>query len=260
MKRFINDFKKYIPYVRYSAKSTLKSEVAGSYLSWIWWILDPLLFMLVYTFIVQVVFRKAVPHFHIFVFIGLNVWKLFNSVVLQSTGLIRQAKGILSKIYIPKFAMLFSKIMVATYKMIIAFSLVFIMCVFERVPLTIHVLWCIPLLLLLMYLSFGISLIMMHIGVYLKDLHNIMTVGLRLVYYMSGIFYDLDKNVPAPYNKIILGVNPVAYIIQGIRNVILYQSAPNELIYLMWSVVGTIFIFIGVSITYRYENTYIKVV
>ena len=46
MKRFIKDMRRYLPYTKYAAKSGLKSEVATSHLSWLWWILDPVLFML----------------------------------------------------------------------------------------------------------------------------------------------------------------------------------------------------------------------
>ena len=48
MKKFINNIKKYKGYMLYATKATLKSEVAGSRLNWLWWILDPFLFMLVY--------------------------------------------------------------------------------------------------------------------------------------------------------------------------------------------------------------------
>ena len=61
--RFFRDLKKYRRYITYSAGAVLKSEVAGSYLSWAWWVLDPLLFMLVYTFVAQVVFRTQMEHF-----------------------------------------------------------------------------------------------------------------------------------------------------------------------------------------------------
>ena len=50
MNRFKSDFKKYFAYAKFSARSDLKSEVASSYLNWLWWIIDPMLFMLVYTF------------------------------------------------------------------------------------------------------------------------------------------------------------------------------------------------------------------
>ena len=79
--RFFNDIKKYWSYTVRSAKAELKSEVASSYLSWLWWILDPLLFMMVYTFIAVIVFEKGGKYFPIFVFIGLTMWNFFNTVI-----------------------------------------------------------------------------------------------------------------------------------------------------------------------------------
>ena len=51
MSRFLKDTKKYYKYAIYSAKSKLQSEVASSYLNWLWWVLDPICFMLSYTLI-----------------------------------------------------------------------------------------------------------------------------------------------------------------------------------------------------------------
>ena len=51
MKRFWKDVTSHLSYAIYSAKSELKSEVANSYLNWIWWVLEPFCFMLIYSFI-----------------------------------------------------------------------------------------------------------------------------------------------------------------------------------------------------------------
>ena len=74
---FIRDLKRYYKYAMYSAASELKSQVAGSYLGWMWWILDPLLFMLVYTFVAMYVFQYQVDNFPLFVFMGITVWNFF---------------------------------------------------------------------------------------------------------------------------------------------------------------------------------------
>lgn len=47
MGRFFGDIKKYYKYAIYSGRAGLKAEVANSRLSWLWWILDPLLFMII---------------------------------------------------------------------------------------------------------------------------------------------------------------------------------------------------------------------
>ena len=58
--RFISDLKKYSKYIAYATKSQLKTEVTGSYLSWIWLFLNPICFMLIYTFIAIVVFKSKI--------------------------------------------------------------------------------------------------------------------------------------------------------------------------------------------------------
>lgn len=78
MKRFWNDLKKHNGYGLYSAKAELKAEVAGSYLNWIWWILEPFCFMLIYTFIFGYVFNAKEAYFPVFIFIGITAWDFFS--------------------------------------------------------------------------------------------------------------------------------------------------------------------------------------
>ena len=59
LKRFLNDLEKYWKYIKYSTKSGLKAEVTGSYLSWLWLFLEPICFMLIYTFLAIVVFKSS---------------------------------------------------------------------------------------------------------------------------------------------------------------------------------------------------------
>ena len=73
MKRFIKDLKKYKNYMLYATWAELKTEVINSYLGFLWMILEPLAFMLIYTFIAKVVFTSSVQYFSVFVFIGLSI-------------------------------------------------------------------------------------------------------------------------------------------------------------------------------------------
>ena len=58
LNRFIKDMKKHYKYAIYSAKAELKAEVAGSYLNWIWWILEPICFMFIYALIFGYVYKR----------------------------------------------------------------------------------------------------------------------------------------------------------------------------------------------------------
>ena len=260
MKRFVNDIKKYYKFTIYSAKSELKSEIANSHLSWLWWILDPLLFMMVYSFISIIVFSKSEPYFPVFVFIGLASWQFFEKTVKVSVKLVSNNRSIVSKVYLPKYILILQKMGVQGFKMMISYILVVIMMVGYRIHVGSVILYIIPIFLTLFVITFGFSTILMHFGVFVEDLFNVVNVLLRLVFYLSGIFYNIVKRVPEPYNEVLLKVNPVALIMTDLRSVMIYETMPHRKWILLWFVIGVLLSVIGVKTIYKYENSYVKVV
>ncbi len=261
IKRFVYDFRKYFAYARYSARLDLKSEVASSYLNWLWWILDPLLFMMVYTFIATIVFdRGNTKYFPLFVFVGLTFWNFFNKTVQSSVKLMRSNQAIVEKVYLPKFILVVQKMMVNGFKMLISFGLIVIMMLIYRVPITFNILYIIPILLLLLLLTFGVSCIVLHFGVYVDDLSNIMNVVLRLMFYMSGIFYNVVDRLPARFANLFINVNPMSLILTSARNTMLYESPPYLRTMLVWFVISFLISIISIWLIYRHENSYAKVI
>lgn len=260
MKKFIKDVKKYHKYGIYSGKSELKSEIANSHLSWLWWILDPLLFMMIYTFIAEIVFSKGEDYFAAYVFIGLSSWQFFERTVKQSVKIVSSNSAIVTKVYIPKFILIFIKMYANGFKMLVSYSLVIIMMIVYQVPLSWNILYVIPIFLTLLMFTFGVSSILLHFGVFVEDLANIINVLLKLVFYLSGIFYSIKSRVPAPFNSILLECNPLALIINDIRETMIYSSQPHQLLLLIWLVVSCLLSVIGVKMIYKYENSYVKVI
>jgi len=182
MKRFINDVIKYYDYEVRSAKSSLKTEVANSYLNWIWWILDPLFSMMIYYLIFGVVFKAKEPYFTTFLFIVQTMWAFFCKNVVQSVKMIKRNKGIVSKVYIPKFVLLLSNMMVNGFKMMISSVIVIIMMIFSGVELSAYVFWFIPILLVLFLVTFAVSVNLMHYGVFIEDLGNVINIAMHLLF------------------------------------------------------------------------------
>lgn len=261
MKKFFKDIKKYFYYSKYAAKSELKTEVANSYLNWLWWILDPLAFMLIYSFITIIVFGQKMKYFPVFVFLGLSCWNFFNWMMNGSVKLILNNRHILSKIYIPKYILLFQKSFVYLLKTCISFALVAIVIIWYKIPVTIHYLNIIPLLILLYILSFSLGLFLMHFGVYIEDLQNLTTIVLKMLFYMSGIFYNIKKIKLDPYIKYyFINFNPIAFIVNGLREAIIYAKNIDYKILIMWYVISIILLVIGVKLIQKNENTYAKVI
>lgn len=259
MKKFFKDLKKYYNYSFYSAKATLKSEVANSYLNWIWWILDPILFMLVYTFVVKVVFDRGGPDFPVFVFIGLTMWNFFSKNINSSVKLVVSNKSIVSKVYLPKYILIIENMMVLGFKMMISFMLVMIMLILYKIPFTLTMLHIIPLLVVLIIFTYGISTFLLHFGLFVEDLSNITKISTKLLFYLSGILYSIPDRLPK-YEVLLLKCNPIAFLANEFRNVIMYNTMPDYPLLGIWLVISIVLTVLGTKLIQKYENSYVKVI
>ena len=259
MKRFINDIKKYYKYTIYAAKAELKSEVSGSYLGWLWWFLEPLCFMLVYAFMVTFIFNASEKYMLAFVFIGNSIWTFFNKCITSSVKIISSNKGIVTKVYIPKFILVFVKMFVNFFKLLVSLLIVGGIMAVYKVPLSITMIQMVPILVGLFLITFGLCVILSHFGVFVEDLSNVINILLKLVFYFSGIFYSVSKRIPVPYGKILAKINPIAFMIEESRKVLLYGKNMNFTFLAIWYGISIILCVAGVAIIYKNENNYVKV-
>lgn len=263
MKRFFYDVAKYYSYAVRSAKSALKTEVANSYLNWIWWILDPLLTMAIYYVIFGIVFKASEPYFTTFIFIGLTMWNFFNKNVVQSVNIIKRNKAIVSKVYIPKFVLLITNMMVNGFKMAICWIIVVIMMICSGIKPNLYMLGFIPIMLLLVLFTFAVGINLMHFGVFVEDLSNVITITFKLLFYMTGIFFSIPKRIGSEHPvaaELLLHWNPTAMMLQDMRNALLYKTGPYWQGMLTWAVISIVLLIIGVRTIYKNENSYVKVI
>lgn len=260
IKTIYAELKKYRKYMMFSAKSQLKAEVANSYLNWLWWIIDPLCMMAIYSIIFGRVFGMKEPYFNVFIFLGLAVWDFFNRCVKCSVRLVKRNKPIVSKVYIPKYILLIAEMMVNTFKMMICLGISFAMILFYRVPLTWNFLLFVPIILVAILFTFGICTFLMHLGVFVDDLANIMNIVLRFAFYFTGIFYSIQTRFPSPYREILLRFYPIATLIDMLRDCTLYGKGINVLLLLAVLAVSAVISLAGIYVVKKNENTYVKVI
>lgn len=258
-KRFLNDFKKYFRYSVVSAQSQLKSEVANSYLNWIWWVLDPLCFMLIYSFIFGYVFKSSEHYFQAFIFIGLSMWDFFNRTMTNSVKIVKNNKSIVSKVYFPKYVLILIKIWVNAFKMLISFGLVAVMMIIFRIPVTLNILYAIPILGILGLFSFGCACFLLHFGVYVEDLSNVVSIVLRFVFYATGIFYNIESKIPQ-WGVYLNRYNPIAFLMTSMRQCMIYGQTPSRKLLLFWFVISVLLAVAGVRKIYKEENSYVKAI
>lgn len=216
--------------------------------------------MLIYTFVFGYIFKNNTQYFASFVFIGLTAWQFFNRMITGSVKLISGNRDLVTKVYIPKYILLLSKSFTYLFKMGISFCLAFLLMLYQHVPFTWHMLFIIPIIIVLYLVSFGIGLILMHFGVYVNDLGNVTNIALRMVFYLSGIFYNIRKKLKGKLSYILLRVNPIAFCMDELRKVMLENRMPSFEGLAFWLVAGIILCVIGIAIINKNENSYAKVI
>ena len=261
MKRFFNNIKKYYKYAIFSAKAELKSEVADSYLNWIWWILEPFCFMLIYTFVFGTLFKSRNEYFASFVMLGLAAWSFFKNMVSGSVKLVSYNRDLVTKVYIPKYILLLSKSFTYLFKFFISLSIAIILMIYQHVPFTWHIIYIIPIIMVLYMVAFGIGLILMNFGVTINDLSNVTNIVLRMVFYLSGVFYNINDKLKGTMKHLLLRGNPAAFCMNEMRKAASLadkQSSVEGLVF--WIVMGIILVMIGVHLIHKNENSYAKVI
>ncbi|GLI56780.1 transport permease protein [Propionigenium maris DSM 9537] len=256
--RFIGDLKKYKEYIIYSTKSDLKRQVAGTLFGYLWWLLDPLLHMFVYTILVTIIFRRDQPAFPLFVFCALLSWKWLTSSLGSSTTCIKRKAGIIRQIYLPKFVLPLIDVATNFVKFLFGIIILLMMMGIYRITPTWHMLEIVPILIVNFLFIYGISLNFAHVGALYSDFKNVISHMLRLWFYVSPGIYSLSR-IPEKY-RWVWKLNPITSFFESYRNVFMYGAPPMYKELAVWSVVSIIILFAGIHKIYKFDKNYAKVV
>lgn len=207
-------------------RTDFKLRYQGSVLGYAWSLLRPLL-LFVILYIVFAKFLKFggdIPHYPVYLLLGIVVWNFFNEMTVQSLGSIVGRGDLIRKIRIPRWMIVFSSSIAAVINLILNLVVVAIFMVFTHVV----VLDTLPLLLLILFevyaLSLGISLLLSALFVRFRDVGYIWEVILQAGFYATPILYTLSR-IPSHTAQKIIMLNPMAQSIQDARYVsITHQS------------------------------------
>lgn len=259
-RKFADDMKKYSQYMVYAAKTDLRAEVANSYLNRLWWLLEPFFSMLVYVIVFGKIMGRSIENYAVFVFSALLIWQFFCKTLNYSVKLIRNNRDIVTKVYVPKFILLLSNMVLNFYKLLFSLTVLIPMLMIFHVQIGKNIIWILPAFLTVILFSFGVGMILLHYGVYIDDMAYAVSILLNMMMFLSGIFYDVMTELPQPLNILMLCLNPVAMSIDTLRNALLYNSAANLPLLGIWLIVSLLLCCFGVHTVYRNENSYVKIV
>jgi lipopolysaccharide transport system permease protein len=214
-----------------------KREVAGRYrgslLGLAWSFLNPLLMLVVYTFVFSVVFRSrwgidengSKANFAIILFTGMIVFGLFAESVNRAPGLILSNVNYVKKVVFPLEILPLVSLGSVLFHSLVSLVVLLLMqiVVNQSLPWT-SVFF--PLVLSpLIFASLGVTWFLAALGVYVRDVGQITSVFTTVLLFLSAVFYPVSA-LPKEYQAW-LQLNPLVLIITESRKVLVFGSLPD---------------------------------
>jgi lipopolysaccharide transport system permease protein len=205
----------------------------GSHLGLIWSVFNPLLMMTVYVFIFGYVFKGS---FHALenetkldyalgIFLGLAIFQLFSEVLSVSPTLIVSNPNFVKKVVFPLELLPAASVGSAVFHLLISLALVLVGAATLGPGLTTNVLWLPLIVIPLVPLALGASWLFAAIGVFFRDINQLVTFLIMVLMYASALFYS--QTILSPVAWSILRFNPLLLAVELARNAVLWHQPIN---------------------------------
>ena len=257
--------------VRYLVGAEMKKRGSDTFLGNLWWILDPILQMVVYVVFIAVIAPRPNPDYPLFIFAAILPWKWYSAVVTDATSSVVRHDKLIKQIAFPKLVLP----MATTTAGIVGFAWgmvpLFGLLLLHPHRLSLMLVW-IPVIAAVQYVfTLASAILVSAANVFFRDLGNAVGHLLRLWWFLSPGLYSLTQlqHLHAVESRpplgFLVGLNPFAVLFEAYRSVIYGTSegglpvAP-DLVALLYLLLGSV-AFLALCIVFfkRVEPDFAKV-
>lgn len=215
------------------ARRDINSRYRGSLIGLAWSFINPILLLLVYTFVFSVIFKsrwstnpnESRTDFAIILFAGMIVFNLFSEIINRAPGLVISNVNYVKKVVFPLEILPWVALGSALFHTMISLFVLLLVQFILKLSLP----WTgifFPLALLpLILASVGLAWFLSALGVYVRDIGQITGIFTTILFFMSAVFYPVSA-LPEKYQGI-LRLNPLVLIIAESRKSLVLGELPD---------------------------------
>ncbi len=213
-------------------RKELKVKYAASVLGAVWSLLNPMVFLAVFTFVVYVT-GNQMPHFPVYLLSGLLGWSLFsNSLSLGARSVVDNA-SLVKKVYFPREILPLASIGVTLVDFVLQSGVLLLFLLVTGYHVAIHALWMYPLAVVtLLVFTLAVTLWVAGLNVRYRDVQHLLNLGLLVWFWMTPIVYQgalvqkfLTGRSDVLWHAFLL--NPLATIVFGFQRALYGVVSPG---------------------------------
>lgn len=255
MRAYINEVRKRTDLILYLVKSGLKAEHRNSYLGYFWWLLDPLLNIAVYYFLVVIILDRGGPDYPVFLVIGLIVWRWISSSINTSANSILRYSSIINQVALPKMIFPVSFTISQLVNFLFGLIVIALFLTFFGVVPTWHIVYLPLIIVITLLFLLAVGSILGYITVFVRDIDNLLTHVIRIFFYASPIIWEGGR-LPPEYGWAV-AINPIAILVNSYRDVLMYHQTPD---FIGLSIIAGVSIIAIIYMIYHYSKNEHKII
>lgn len=219
-----------------------------------WNILSPLLLLLVMDTVYSFLFSRTMEHYTVYLFAGYIQYSYFSSSTSGMLHIFQQNSYIFNKVKVDKLYFLISANVtnIVTYACMMVINIIFLLI--DGVPLSFRLVLLVYPMLYEIVVSYAIGLIVATIFVFFQDIRYIYPVILRILLYISGVFYSADI-LPKKLQDL-LWLNPIYLSAYFSRTLMIDQQIPDLLVWCYLALMAVVLIFFALILFRRTEKKF----
>ncbi len=238
------------------ARMALRADAAKYFLGYIWWILEPLLFVAVFYVVFELILDSGRADFLVFLMCGKLVFIWFSKSVNQAANSITANKGLIGRINVTKTLFPLAVIQEGMYRQITVFLLLFCFLAFKGYPPTQAWFYLLPVIFVNYLMIVACSYIGACLVCVMRDFSMVISLSMTFLMFTSGVFWDARALGDPQKTELVLAVNPLAFIIDAYRQVLLHAAAPDWL-HLLQIACGAIVLLVVVVAVMRKSSQFL---
>ena len=234
----------------------LKARYRGSVLGFFWSFVNPLLLLLIYTFVFTVVLPGAhavvdpatgqatpLEPYALFMFCGILPWPWFSSSLLESSTVLTSGGNLIKKVLFPAEVLPIVTVLANMVHFFLGLPILAAFLVYYRIPLNLSELAWFPLVVFTqLLLTVGLALIVSSLTVHFRDLKDLLANLLTFWFFATPIIYPMTL---APgFAKTLLNLNPFTHLAISYQEILFYDGPFGHWKWLLALLVGSAGLFL----------------
>ena len=208
------------------ARLHLKGEASRYLLGYLWWLLEPMLYVAVFYVVFEKFLQSRQADFLYFLMVGKLVFIWFSKSINQAASSLETNKGLMAQLNLRKEILPLAVIQQGFYRQLVVFGFLFGMLAYSGY-LSALWWWLLPLAVIQALLITACGLCAALLVCWQRDCALLIQLGMVFLLFMSGVFWDLNA-IPDPEVRAwLLILNPMAALIDTYRQVLLLQISPS---------------------------------